>query len=57
MAHTGNDDGFVIKINSTSGIVDWMTHYPRECAHFSIFFNPINGVRTWTVEREQWQTL
>jgi len=28
MAHTGNDDGFVIKSNSEIGVVEWMVHYP-----------------------------
>jgi len=29
MAHTGNDDGFVIKSNSETGSVEWMVHYPK----------------------------
>lgn len=28
-AHTGNDDGFVIKASGISGIADWIVHYPE----------------------------
>lgn len=43
MASAGVDDGFVIKLDVGTGLVDWMAHYPSESLSSPAFFDRPRG--------------